>query len=102
MEGTFNTLNFKLSGPFSNQAEGEYNESDNFENEEFKGINIMDKRVKVTKKRRSESVRDIPRHKRNLRKMKNEMREVHQKLEDIYFVESYKEYNRALTYQCEN
>ena len=102
MEGTFNTLNFKLSGPFSNQAEGEYNESDDFENEEFKGINIMDKRVKVTKKRRSESVRDIPRHKRNLRKMKNEMREVHQKLEDIYFVESYKEYNRALTYQCEN
>ena len=92
MEGT---MNFTLTGPFSNEADGEFNDSDDFETEEFKGINVNDQRVKVTKKRRSESVRDIPRHKRNIRKMKSEVREVRQKLEDVYLIESYKEYNRT-------
>ena len=73
MEGT---INFTLTGEFSNRAEGEFNESDDFENEEFKGIEGMDQRVKVTKKRRSESVRHMTRHKRNIRKMQSEMREV--------------------------
>ena len=39
MEGT---VNFTLTGPFSNEADGEFNDSDDFENEEFKGINVND------------------------------------------------------------
>ena len=31
----------------------------------------------------------------NIRKMKSEVREVRQKLEDVYLIESYKEYNRT-------
>ena len=79
----------------SNEAEGEFDEEEKKAIEEFKEIGDIDARVKVTKKRRSVSVRHLPNHKKGLRKFQSEeVREVKQQLADIYEVESYKEYNR--------
>ena len=80
---------------YSNEAEGQCSEEEKKVIEEFKEIGgDIDARVKVTKKRRSVSVRHLPQHKKNFRKQQSEMVEIKQQLADIYEVESYKEYNR--------
>ena len=85
-----------MNPQYSNEAEGEFDEEEKKAIEEFKDIGDIDARVKVTKKRRSVSVRHLPNHKKNsLKKFQSEeVVEVKQQLADIYEVESYKEYNR--------